>query len=52
MLEARFDVREKSRFFPSILPWPLIHCFVAPLYDTVLAVGLIFLDAGKLFWTI
>ena len=38
-------MRKQSRFFPSVLPWPLKHCFVPPLYDPVLVVGLIFLDA-------
>ena len=52
VLGARFDVREQSRFFPNVLPCPLLRCFVSPLYDSVLVVGLIFLDAGKLFSTI
>ena len=49
VLGARFDVREQSQFFPSVLPWPHLRCFVPPLYDLVLVVGLIFLHAGKLF---
>ena len=35
-----------------VLPRSLLRCFVPPLYDSVLVVGLISLDAGKLFSTI
>ena len=49
VLGARFDMREQSRFFSSVLLWPLLRCFVPPLSDSVLVVGFIFLDAGKLF---
>ena len=45
-------MREQSRFCPSVLPQPLLRCFVHPLYDSVLVFGLIFLDPGKLFSTI
>ena len=37
---------------PLVLPRSLLRCFVPPLYDSVLVVGLISLDAGKLFSTI
>ena len=37
---------------PLVLPRSLLRYFVPPLYDSVLVVGLISLDAGKLFSTI
>ena len=36
MCESKVD------FFSSLLPWPLSRCFVPPLYDLDLVVGLTF----------